>query len=343
MGRLGACGPSRCCGGARQRPAMPDRTSRLLPRSPPAPRRPVPRRRAPPRWSARAPPGPPGVRRPARPSPGRPRAPGPTHRRPFLRLRIVRGVPSRRRGSPRIRPSVPRVRSPALGLPALVEAPDLGVPRAAGLGWLAWWLLGYARDLLRPDRDAGEGLARGVAEGRDDGRGRGDRWRLADALEAVGGFGVRELQDLHPNGGHVQDGGEEVVRKRGVLDLAVLYLDLLQQSQTETLRYAALDLALQCLRVHDLPDVLGRRDLHDAHQPEVHVHLHDGPVGREGELQVSVALPVLVQRVRLPVMELQGLLELLVPDQVNQGDDGPTVGEDRIAVQGEVPAELFPD
>src|SRR4028119_1269555 len=198
---------------------------------------------------------------------------------------------------------------------------------------------------LRPEGGSGAEGPRGVARGRDYGGGGGDSGRFPDALEAVGGLRVRELQDLHLYRGHVQDGGEEVVRERGVKDLAVFYLDLLQQRKPQALRYAALDLAFERLRVHDLPHVLRRRDLHDPHEPELRVYLDDRPVRRERELQVRVPLPFLVQRVGLPMVVLEGLLEPLRPDQVGQGDHGPPVGKDLVPVQGEAAifVKLFPD
>src|SRR5918993_2438182 len=135
----------------------------------------------------------------------------------------------------------------ALVLLPLVQPPDTGIPAAPRLRRLARRLLGYPHDLLRLHRDAGQLPPRGVAQGSDDGRGRGYGWGFAGALQTVGGFGVGELQDLRPHGGHVQDRGDQVVREGGVLDLALLYLDLLEQGEPEPLRYPALDLALQRL------------------------------------------------------------------------------------------------
>ena len=56
---------------------------------------------------------------------------------------------------------------------------------------------------------------------------------------------------------------------------AVAGLDLLHQREAEALRGAALDLALDRLRVERLADVLGGADPDDARQPEVDVDLGD--------------------------------------------------------------------
>src|SRR3712207_7458189 len=58
-------------------------------------------------------------------------------------------------------------------------------------------------------------------------------------------FRSSQLQYLGPNGGHVEDGGDQVIRKGGVLDLAFADLDLLQQSEPQALRDATLDLPLR--------------------------------------------------------------------------------------------------
>ena len=71
-------------------------------------------------------------------------------------------------------------------------------------------------------------------------------------------------------------------------------LHLLHQREPDPLRGAALDLALGALRVHDAAGVLRRRDLEDAHEPELLVDLDDGPLGGEREADVDVALAVLV-------------------------------------------------
>jgi hypothetical protein len=78
---------------------------------------------------------------------------------------------------------------------------------------------------------------------------------------------------------------------------------------------------------------------------KLRVHLHDRPVRREGELQVRVPLPSLVQRVGLPVVVLEGLLERVITHQVGQGHDDPPAGPYLVPVQGEaaIVSKLFPD
>src|SRR5918997_308552 len=68
-----------------------------------------------------------------------------------------------------------------LGLAPFVEAADAGVSPAARLRRTVWGFRGEANDLLRLYGNAGEFLARGIAQGGDDGRGRGDRRRFAYA------------------------------------------------------------------------------------------------------------------------------------------------------------------
>src|SRR5215204_396824 len=228
----------------------------------------------------------------------------------------------------------------ALVLLPLVEASDAGVPAAAGLRRLARRFLGDAHDLLRFHGDASQFLACGVAQGGDYRRGRGYGRRLAHAFQAVGRFGVGELQYLHPHGGHVQYRGDQVVREGGVLDLALLDLDLLEQGEPEPLRDASLDLTLQRLRVYGLAHVLRCRYLDDPDQTELGVHLHDRPVCRERELQVGIALPILVERLGLTVMELDRLLDLLGADKLCQRHDHPAARDDVAALDREIPPAL---
>ena len=61
-----------------------------------------------------------------------------------------------------------------------------------------------------------------------------------------------------------------------------------------------------CSGFSTLPDVLGGREVHDAHEPELGIDVDDGPVRGARERHVRVALPVGVERVREPVVELRG-------------------------------------
>ena len=104
----------------------------------------------------------------------------------------------------------------------------------------------------------------------------------------------------------------------GVADLAVDHLDLLHQRQPEALRDAALDLALDRLRVDRLADVLRGRDLDHAHEAELDVDVDDRAVGGERERHVRVALALLVERERLPVVVLARDVDRVVADQVGE-------------------------
>ena len=118
--------------------------------------------------------------------------------------------------------------------------------------------------------------------------------------------------------------------------LPVLDLDLLEQGEPEPLRYSALDLPLQRLRVHRLAHVLRRRDLDYPDQTELRVDLHDRPVRRERELQVSVALSPLIERLGLPVVELDRLLDLLAAEKLRERHDRLAVRDDVGTLYGEV-------
>src|ERR687898_1930420 len=224
----------------------------------------------------------------------------------------------------------------ALVLLPLVEASDAGVPAAARLRRPARRLLGDAHDLLRLHGHPCELPTGGVTQGGDYGGGRGYGRGLADALEAVGGLGVGELQDLRPHGRHVEDRGDQVVGEGGILDLTLLYLDLLEQGEPEPLRYATLDLALQRLRVHGLPNILRRRNLHDPHEPELGVHLDHGSVRCEGELQMGVPLPPFVQRLRRRVVEYDRLLDKLSAEQLGERHERLPTRDDDATLYREV-------
>ena len=74
--------------------------------------------------------------------------------------------------------------------------------------------------MLGADRHPRQRLAAGGADGGDDRGGGGDRGRLADAAEAVGGVGVAQLEDVEADRGHVEHGRDQVVGERRVADLA---------------------------------------------------------------------------------------------------------------------------
>ena len=113
-----------------------------------------------------------------------------------------------------------------------------------------------------------------------------------------GALRVGELQHVELHRRHVEHGRDQVVGERGVADLAVDDLDLLHQREPEALRDAALDLALDRLRVDRLADVLRGRDLDHAHEPELDVDVDHRAVGGERERHVRVALALLVERER---------------------------------------------
>ena len=95
-----------------------------------------------------------------------------------------------------------------------------------------------------------------------------------------------------------------VVGERGGEDLAVAHLHLLHQRQPEALHAAALDLPLHGLRVDRAPDVLRDGQLDHAREAELRVDVDHRAVGGEGEGEVGVALPALVQRLRRRVVVL---------------------------------------
>ena len=72
-------------------------------------------------------------------------------------------------------------------------------------------------------------------------------------------------------------GRDQVVGEARVRDLAVARLDLLHQCEPEALRGAALDLALDLLRVDRRADVLGGADPDDSREAELDVDLGDDP------------------------------------------------------------------
>ena len=107
-------------------------------------------------------------------------------------------------------------------------------------------------------------------------RRRDDRRRLADPLDAVRRVRLGILDEHGHDRRHVERGRDQVVGEARVRDHAVARLDLLHQREPEALRGAALDLALDRLRVDRAPDVLRGPDPDDPRQAELDVDLdHD--------------------------------------------------------------------
>src|SRR3989442_9474855 len=63
-----------------------------------------------------------------------------------------------------------------------------------------------------------------------------------------------------------------------------------------------------------MSNVLGGRDLHDTHEAEIFVHLHDGALCGKRKRNMRIALPVPVKRGGLPMMVDAGLLDRLVKE-----------------------------
>src|SRR2546425_5044751 len=63
-----------------------------------------------------------------------------------------------------------------------------------------------------------------------------------------------------------------------------------------------------------MSNVLGGRDLHDTHQAEFFVHLHDSALCGKRKRDMRVALPVPVERGGLPMMVDAGLLDRLAKE-----------------------------
>jgi len=113
---------------------------------------------------------------------------------------------------------------------------------------------------------------------------------------------VGEFKHVEPDRRHVQDGGNQVVREGGVPNHPIGYLDLLHDGQAEALGDAALDLALDRLRVYRLADILRGRDFHHLDQAELSVHVDDRAVGSKRVLHMGLALAGAgIQRVSGPV------------------------------------------
>src|SRR2546426_7444929 len=63
-----------------------------------------------------------------------------------------------------------------------------------------------------------------------------------------------------------------------------------------------------------MSNVLGGRDLHDTHEAEIFVHLHDGALCGKRKRDMRIALPLPVKRGGLPMMVDAGLLDRLVKE-----------------------------
>src|SRR2546426_4898260 len=63
-----------------------------------------------------------------------------------------------------------------------------------------------------------------------------------------------------------------------------------------------------------MSNVLGGRDLHDTHEAEIFVHLHDGALCGKRKRNMRIALPVPIKRGGLPMMVDAGLLDRLVKE-----------------------------
>src|SRR2546422_7745972 len=63
-----------------------------------------------------------------------------------------------------------------------------------------------------------------------------------------------------------------------------------------------------------MSNVLGGRDLHDTHEAEIFVHLHDGALCGKRKRHMRIALPVSVKRGGLPMMVDAGLLDRLLKE-----------------------------
>src|SRR2546422_10741662 len=69
-----------------------------------------------------------------------------------------------------------------------------------------------------------------------------------------------------------------------------------------------------------MSNVLGGRDLHDTHEAEIFVHLHDGALCGKRKRNMRIALPVPVKRGGLPMMVDAGLPDRLGKKIANPAD-----------------------
>src|SRR3989442_6193986 len=73
-----------------------------------------------------------------------------------------------------------------------------------------------------------------------------------------------------------------------------------------------------------MSNVLGGRDLHDTHEAEIFVHLHDGALCGKRKRHMRIALPVSVKRGGLPMMVDAGLLDRLLKAIYQRADTAGT-------------------
>src|SRR2546426_8753300 len=83
-----------------------------------------------------------------------------------------------------------------------------------------------------------------------------------------------------------------------------------------------------------MSNVLGGRDLHDTHQAEFFVYLHDSALCGKRKRDMRVALPVPVERGGLPMMVDAGLLDRLLKEFDHRADIAGT-GKDLPVANGQ--------
>src|ERR1700716_3836317 len=158
----------------------------------------------------------------------------------------------RREPTSAMKPSRARSQPPSTTSPAPVKSSPV---RRSRLGILV------GDDVLGAHWNPCELTAGGGADRSDDCRAGGDGGRSPLSFQAVGRVRVAQLENVHPERRHVENRRKKIVGEGWVADDSVLDLDLLHHSKTESLRGAALELALHRLRVDRLADVLRCREL----------------------------------------------------------------------------------
>src|SRR3989304_3598011 len=130
----------------------------------------------------------------------------------------------------------------------------------------------YVRTMAPVKKGASVKTSRSERTGGGGGRGGGrPEGRLADAARVEGPEPLAGLDDDGPDVGHVGGRGDQVGGEgRREVD-PVLDDHLLHQPLAEPLHGAALDLALDRLRIDGAPDVVGRGGLHDTYMPPLRV------------------------------------------------------------------------
>src|SRR5262249_31165393 len=138
-----------------------------------------------------------------------------------------------------------------------------------------------AGDALGGDGQPGDADAHRVLDGVGD---RGGRWgdgRLADPARAEGPEALARLDHDGLDVGNVARARDQVGGERRGEVHAVLDDDLFHQRVAEPLHRAALDLALDRLRVDGAADVVGGHELQHADHAGLGVDLHLGGVAAE--------------------------------------------------------------